>query len=69
MQTYSGLFCVVLNPWTSVPGLYGPAMIELYRNARLNCSSMPPHVYAVAQSAYEGMQTTDERPNQAVLIT
>ncbi|CAD5218881.1 unnamed protein product [Bursaphelenchus okinawaensis] len=67
IHTYSGLFCVVLNPWKRVP-LYTTEMMELYMNSKLNTTNLPPHVYAVAQNAYEGLKLAS-KSDQSILIT
>uniref|UniRef100_A0A1I7RIC1 Myosin motor domain-containing protein n=1 Tax=Bursaphelenchus xylophilus TaxID=6326 RepID=A0A1I7RIC1_BURXY len=67
IHTYSGLFCVVLNPWKRVP-LYNEEMMEVYMNSKLNSTNLPPHVYAVAQNAYEGIKLTTGS-DQSILIT
>ena len=51
-QTYSGLFCVVVNPYKMYP-IYTEAVVELYKGKKRH--EMPPHVYAVTDSAYRNM--------------
>jgi myosin protein heavy chain len=52
-QTYSGLFCVVVNPYKQIP-IYTEEAVQLYKNQKRD--TMPPHVFAVADTAYRSMQ-------------
>lgn len=64
LQTYSGLFCVAVNPYKRLP-IYGQALVDKYRGKRK--TEMPPHLYAVADNAYQFM--VQDRENQSMLIT
>merc|ERR1712061_82933 len=64
VYTYSGLFCVTVNPYKILP-MYGQAMIDCYRGKRR--TEMPPHLYSVADTAYSNM--VRDRDNQSMLIT
>ncbi|VDM91984.1 unnamed protein product [Onchocerca ochengi] len=65
IHTYSGLFCLVVNPWRNIP-IYTKEIMEAYmRTIDKNCN-LPPHVYAIAQSAYDGLLSGS---NQSILIT
>ena len=52
VQTYSGLFCVVVNPYKKLP-IYTEKVVELYKGKKRH--EVPPHVYAIADSAYRSM--------------
>ena len=52
LQTYSGLFCVVVNPYKWLP-IYTEKIIEMYKGKKRH--EMPPHVYAIADLAYRNM--------------
>jgi len=64
IYTYSGLFCVTVNPYKMLP-VYGQNMINCYRGKRRN--EVPPHLYAIADNAYSDM--LQDRCNQSMLIT
>lgn len=63
-QTYSGLFCVVINPYKRWP-LYTMRVAKMYRGKRR--AEVPPHLFAVSDGAYVNMLTNHE--NQSMLIT
>ena len=48
-QTYSGLFCVAVNPYKWLP-VYSTQVIAAYKGRRR--LETPPHIYAVANNAY-----------------
>lgn len=64
LQTYSGLFCVVVNPYKQIP-IYTEAAIAVYKGAKRE--SLPPHVFAVADTAYRSM--LQDRDDQSILCT
>merc|ERR1712127_680676 len=64
IYTYSGLFCVTVNPYKMLP-VYGQKMIDCYRGKRR--TEMPPHLYSIADNAYQNMLI--DRGNQSMLIT
>ena len=48
-QTYSGLFCVTVNPYKWLP-VYSAAVVAAYKGRRR--TDTPPHIYAIADNAY-----------------
>ncbi|XP_076852214.1 uncharacterized protein myh11b isoform X2 [Brachyhypopomus gauderio] len=64
IYTYSGLFCVVVNPYKMLP-IYSEQVIEMYKGKKRH--EVPPHVYAVTDNAYRSMM--QEREDQSVLCT
>ncbi|CAJ0925619.1 unnamed protein product [Ranitomeya imitator] len=64
MNTYSGLFCVTVNPYKWLP-VYTSPVVAAYRGKRR--TEAPPHIYSIADNAYNDM--VRNRENQSMLIT
>ncbi|KAL7078764.1 hypothetical protein ACQ4LE_002008, partial [Meloidogyne hapla] len=70
IHTFSGLFCVVVNPWKNLPGLYSKEMRNIYAKACTTSTELPPHVFYVAQSAFDGICSPPSVvTSQSILIT
>lgn len=65
IYTYTGSILIAVNPFASMPHLYGPHMMEQYQGR--NLGDLSPHVYAVADSAYRQMRR-DSR-SQSILVS
>merc|ERR1719392_175722 len=64
IYTYSGLFCIVVNPYKRYP-IYTPTVVKMYLGKRRN--EVPPHLWAITETAYRNMLTNIK--NQSMLIT
>ncbi|CAF3282352.1 unnamed protein product [Rotaria sp. Silwood2] len=64
IYTYSGLFCVVVNPYKRLP-IYSENVIEMYKGKKRE--QMPPHIFAIAGDAYRLM--LQNREDQSILCT
>uniref|UniRef100_A0A674G7E2 Myosin heavy chain 1 n=1 Tax=Taeniopygia guttata TaxID=59729 RepID=A0A674G7E2_TAEGU len=64
IYTYSGLFCVTVNPYKWLP-VYNPEVVLAYRGKKRQ--EAPPHIFSISDNAYQSMLT--DRENQSILIT
>uniref|UniRef100_A0A3B3WI32 Myosin N-terminal SH3-like domain-containing protein n=2 Tax=Poecilia TaxID=8080 RepID=A0A3B3WI32_9TELE len=64
IYTYSGLFCVAVNPYKWLP-VYSSPVVTAYKGRRR--VDTPPHIYAIADNAYSDL--LKNRENQSMLIT
>jgi len=64
IYTYSGLFCVVINPYKRYP-IYSNTVVRMYGGKRRN--EVPPHLFAISEGAYQQMMSYAK--DQSMLIT
>merc|ERR1711997_1436471 len=64
IYTYSGLFCIVVNPYKRYP-IYTGTVVKMYLGKRKN--EVPPHLWAITETAYRNMLTNTK--DQSMLIT
>ncbi|XP_028825649.1 myosin heavy chain, fast skeletal muscle-like [Denticeps clupeoides] len=64
IYTYSGLFCVTVNPYKWLP-VYDSVVVAAYRGKKR--IEAPPHIFSISDNAYQFMLT--DRENQSILIT
>ena len=54
VQTYSGLFCVTVNPYKWLP-VYNAEVVAAYRGKKRQ--EAPPHIFSISDNAYQFMLT------------
>uniref|UniRef100_A0A672M0B8 Myosin-7-like n=1 Tax=Sinocyclocheilus grahami TaxID=75366 RepID=A0A672M0B8_SINGR len=64
IYTYSGLFCVTVNPYKGLP-VYNQEVVVAYRGKKR--TEAPPHIFSISDNAYQYMLS--DRENQSILIT
>ncbi|XP_063071716.1 myosin heavy chain, fast skeletal muscle-like [Engraulis encrasicolus] len=64
IYTYSGLFCVTVNPYKWLP-VYDQVVVNGYRGKKR--IEAPPHIFSISDNAYQFM--LQDRENQSILIT
>ncbi|KAL2091270.1 hypothetical protein ACEWY4_013533 [Coilia grayii] len=64
IYTYSGLFCVTVNPYKWLP-VYDAVVVNGYRGKKR--IEAPPHIFSISDNAYQFC--LQDRENQSVLIT
>jgi len=64
IYTYSGLFCIAVNPYKRFP-IYTDRACAIYTGKRR--TEVPPHLFAISDGGYQNMMTLKE--NQSILIT
>ncbi|KAG1673504.1 Unconventional myosin-XVIIIa [Nymphon striatum] len=63
IHTYSGTTMLIINPAHPLP-IYSEKVMQLFKGCRQE--DMPPHIYAVAQSAYRKLLTS--RKDQSIVF-
>ena len=64
IYTYTGSILIAVNPFQRLSHLYGTHMMEQYRG--VNLGELSPHVYAIADGAYQQMRRYDK--SQSILV-
>jgi len=65
IYTYISQLLIVINPFKRIEGIYDDAVKEIYKGA--NWTQLDPHVYAIAEMAYQSM--TLHNQSQSLLVS
>uniref|UniRef100_A0A8C5C0P9 Uncharacterized protein n=1 Tax=Gadus morhua TaxID=8049 RepID=A0A8C5C0P9_GADMO len=65
IYTYSGLFCVVVNPYKMLP-IYSEKVVEMYKGKKRH--EVPPHIYSITDNAYRNMMQAGKTENTKKVI-
>ncbi|KAK9809830.1 hypothetical protein WJX72_000004 [[Myrmecia] bisecta] len=65
IYTYTGSILIAVNPFASLPHMYGAHMMEQYKGRVLG--ELSPHVYAIADAAFQQMRK--EKRSQSILVS
>merc|ERR1712036_120389 len=66
IYTYSGLFCIAINPYKRFP-IYTQRTMEIYMGMRR--TECPPHIFGVAEGSYQGMMNAGKTENTKKVIS
>lgn len=64
IYTYTGSILIAVNPFASLPLMYGQHMMQQYKGRPLG--ELSPHVYAIADAAFKQMRKDNK--SQSILV-
>ncbi|KAL4657125.1 myosin-7-like [Arapaima gigas] len=62
IYTYSGLFCVTVNPYKWLP-VYDQSVVTAYRGKKR--SEAPPHIFSISDNAYQYMLSGEKQKGES----